>query len=91
MAATENVRNLGSRAKGKAELDAYNNVEERWSFFLKQDGTALTMEESAVGHDDEEEEEALAGGTLEARCSIRAVDVTRVVKNNTASARRKKG
>ncbi len=59
----------------QAHLEAYNNVDEHWRFFLKE-GVSLTIEENMSLNQDE----GGVGGPLEAPCSVLAVDVARTVK-----------
>ena len=66
----------------QAELEAYNNIDERWRFFLKK-GASLTIEQSMSMNQDE----GGVAGPLEATCSVLAVDVTRAVKGGGAKQR----
>lgn len=59
----------------QAELEAYNNIDERWRFCLKN-GASLTIERNMSMNQDEKG----IVGPLEAPCSVLAVDVTRAVK-----------
>ena len=66
----------------QAELEAYNNIDERWRFCLK-DGASLTIERNMSMNQDERG----VAGPLEAPCSVVAVDVARAVKGGGAKQR----
>lgn len=68
----------------QGEMEAFNNIDERWRVLLKE-GAHLTTEASIRG-------EANTAGTLEGRCLLTAVDTGHIVKGGafTKTKARKK-